>query len=46
LRREAFNFLNRANLGIPRAYVDSPDVGTISSAAAARTVQVGLRLDF
>ena len=46
-RSEFFNVLNRANFGNPASNLSVPaTVGVISSAAAARVVQFGLRLTF
>ena len=46
LRVEAFNLLNRANFGLPRRFADQPTFGRVTSAGAARQVQLGLRLTF
>jgi hypothetical protein len=40
LRGEAFNALNRTNLGVPNTDVNSPTFGAISSAGAGRIMQV------
>jgi hypothetical protein len=45
-RSEFFNALNHTNLGIPVNSTSSPGLGTITSAAPARTIQLGLRLEF
>jgi hypothetical protein len=43
-RVEAYNLLNRTNFNIPGFTLGAPDFGVISSARAARTVQLGIRL--
>ncbi len=46
-RSEFFNVFNKANFGNPASNISVPaTVGVISSAAAARVVQFGLRLTF
>jgi hypothetical protein len=47
-RWEAFNFFNRANYNQPAAVVNvaSPAFGSITSAARAREMQFGVRLEF
>ena len=47
-RWEAFNFFNRANYNQPAAVVNvtSPAFGSITSAARAREMQFGIRLEF
>jgi hypothetical protein len=46
-RAEAFNSFNHANFGQPAANISVPaTVGRISSAAAPRAVQFGMRLSF
>ena len=46
-RAEVFNLPNRANFGLPAANISVPAVvGTINSAADARTFQFGLRLRY
>jgi outer membrane receptor protein involved in Fe transport len=45
-RAEAFNLFNRANFGLPDLYFGSPTFGSISSAAAPRHIQFGLKLLF
>jgi hypothetical protein len=45
-RGEDFNLLNFVNLGQPNGTMTSPAFGTITSAAAARVFQLGLRYDF
>ena len=47
-RWEAFNFFNRANYNQPAAEVNvaSPAFGSITSAARAREMQLGIRLEF
>ena len=46
LRGEFFNVINRANFDLPGHTLGNSDFGVISSAEAARTVQLGLRLLF
>ncbi len=46
LRIEAFNLLNRVNLGLPDSFVGSPTFGQILSAGDARRMQLGVRLLF
>ena len=46
IRSEFFNALNHTNLGLPVHSTDSPAIGTISSAAPARIIQLGARLEF
>jgi len=46
LRADAFNMLNHVNLNNPNTNVISPDFGRITSAASARTGQIGVRLTF
>jgi hypothetical protein len=46
IRAEFFNALNRVNFGLPAHSLDSPALGTITSAAAARVIQLGARLEF
>ena len=46
LRADAFNVLNHVNLNNPNTNILSPDFGKITSAASARTGQVGVRLTF
>ena len=45
-RVEAFNLLNRVNLGLPNAFLGSPIFGQIGSAGSARRLQIGIRLLF
>jgi hypothetical protein len=45
-RVEAFNLLNRVNLGLPNAFLGSPIFGQIGSAGSARRLQIGVRLLF
>jgi hypothetical protein len=45
-RSEFFNALNHTNLGLPVNSTSSPGLGTITSAAPARVIQLGLRLEF
>lgn len=46
LRGEAFNLLNRTNFDLPERVVDVPTFGRVSSAGAARQMQIGLRVRF
>ncbi|MEK6280817.1 MAG: carboxypeptidase regulatory-like domain-containing protein [Acidobacteriota bacterium] len=47
LRAEAFNALNRTNLGTPNRFVNTPQFGTITEAATpGREIQFGVRLSF
>ncbi len=46
VRGEFFNVINRANFDLPGHTLGNADFGVISSAEAARTVQLGLRLLF
>jgi hypothetical protein len=46
LRWEVFNSLNHTNLGLPVNLLDSPAVGSITSAGPARVIQLGARLQF
>jgi hypothetical protein len=46
IRAEFFNALNHANFGLPQSSIDSPAFGTITTAAPARTIQLGARLEF
>jgi hypothetical protein len=46
VRGEFYNLLNHANFDVPGHTLGNSDFGTIQSARAARTVQVGLRLGF
>jgi hypothetical protein len=46
LRVEAYNLFNRVNFNIPGHTLGSADFGAISSARAARTLQVGTRFSF
>ena len=45
-RLEAFNALNRANFEEPGTALGSPTFGVITSAQAARSMQLGLKLTF
>lgn len=45
-RWEAFNFIKRVNFGQPVLTVNTPNAATITGAATARTMQVGLRYLF
>jgi hypothetical protein len=46
IRWEVFNALNHTNLGVPIHSTDSPALGSITSAGAARVIQLGARLEF
>jgi hypothetical protein len=46
IRSEFFNALNHTNFGLPVHSTDSPALGTITSAAPARVIQLGARLEF
>ena len=46
IRAEFFNALNHTNLGLPVNSIDSPALGTITSAASARVIQLGARMEF
>jgi hypothetical protein len=46
IRAEFFNVLNHANLNLPVNSIDSPAFGAITSAAPARVIQLGARLEF
>jgi hypothetical protein len=46
MRGEFFNVINHANFDLPGHTLGNSDFGVISSAEAARTVQLGLRLLF
>ena len=46
VRFEAFNLLNHVNLGLPDNFFGSPTFGQITSAGAARRLQLGLKLLF
>jgi hypothetical protein len=47
LRAEAFNALNKANLGTPNRYVNTPQFGTITMAmTSGRELQISARLSF
>jgi len=45
-RWEMFNAFNRANFGLPNAAIGNPTVGQISSTAAARIMQLAVKLNF
>ncbi|MBY0373247.1 MAG: hypothetical protein K2Q23_04585, partial [Bryobacteraceae bacterium] len=45
-RAEAFNLPNRTNFDDPGLALGAPNFGVITAARAARTVQLGLRLNF
>jgi hypothetical protein len=46
IRAEFFNGLNHTNFGLPQNSIDSPAFGTITTAAPAREIQLGARLEF
>lgn len=47
IRGEAFNALNKVNLGTPNRYVNTPQFGTITMAMTpGREIQLGMRLSF
>ena len=47
LRAEAFNALNKTNLGTPNRFVNTPQFGTITMAMTpGRQMQIGARLSF
>ncbi|MBY0503128.1 MAG: TonB-dependent receptor [Bryobacteraceae bacterium] len=46
LRWEMFNSLNRANFTTPNAAIGNPTAGQISSTAAARIMQLALKISF
>jgi hypothetical protein len=46
LRGEFFNAFNHTNFGLPIRATDSPAIGSITSAAPARVIQLGVRLEF
>jgi hypothetical protein len=46
IRSEFFNSLNHTNLGLPISSMDSPALGTISSAASGRVIQLSARVEF
>jgi hypothetical protein len=46
IRSEFFNALNHTNFGLPVHSTDSPALGTITSAAPGRVIQLGARLEF
>jgi hypothetical protein len=45
-RAEFFNVLNHPNFGIPNRIAFAPGFGSITSAADAREVQLGLKITF
>ena len=45
-RAESFNAFNHPDFGLPNRTLDSPAFGTIGSATAPRTMQLGLRINF
>ena len=47
IRGEAFNALNKVNLGTPNRFVNTPQFGTITMAMTpGREIQVSARLSF
>ena len=47
LRAEAFNALNKVNLGTPNRFVNTPQFGTITMAmTSGRELQLSARLSF
>ena len=46
LRAEAFNLANRANFDLPQRFWDQPTFGRVTTAGAARQIQLGLRLTY
>jgi hypothetical protein len=46
IRGDFFNALNHANFGIPVNSVDSPAIGSITTAASGRTIQLSARMEF
>jgi hypothetical protein len=46
VRVEAFNALNRVNLGLPGHVLGAPDFGVVSTAKPARALQLGVRVVF
>jgi hypothetical protein len=46
IRFEFFNSLNHTNLGLPISTIDSPALGSITSAAPGRVIQLGARVEF
>jgi hypothetical protein len=47
LRAEAFNALNKTNLGTPNRFVNTPQFGTITMAMTpGRQIQIGARMSF
>ena len=46
IRSEYFNALNHTNFGLPQSSIDSPGFGAITTAASARVLQLGARLEF
>lgn len=47
LRGEAFNALNKVNLGTPNRYVNTPQFGTITMPMTpGREIQISARLSF
>lgn len=46
LRVEAFNLTNRPNFDLPRRFSDQPTFGRITSAGAARQLQLGVRVTY
>jgi hypothetical protein len=46
VRSEFFNALNHTNFGVPMNSIDSPALGTITTAFPGREIQFGARLEF
>ena len=46
VRAEGFNLTNRPNFDLPRRFADQPTFGRITSAGAARQLQLGLRITY
>jgi hypothetical protein len=46
IRAALFNALNHTNFGLPVNSIDSPGFGSITSTAAAREIQLGVRVEF
>ena len=46
LRGEFFNSLNRANFGNPATVFGAANFGSITTAAPARVIQIGMKLYF
>lgn len=46
IRSELFNAVNHTNFGLPVHSTDSPALGSITSAASGRVIQLGARIEF